>query len=165
MVSHPVTTDCVITVPDLSEGVSYLKHHNSDDCTRFTSDNFVRTGVDCLVRVVCSFIVLLIHVALLNHVLLTTITPTSKRRKANKSISSNFRGISSSSVYGKSFDNFVSNRHPDKLSSYQLQFAFKLNSSTYMCTSTLTQTFAYYNNNNIAVNCASLRTTKAFHRV
>ena len=47
----------------------------------------------------------------------------------------------------------------------ELQFGFKANPSTYMCTMILKETLAYYNSNNSVAFCTFLDATKAFDRV
>jgi hypothetical protein len=47
--------------------------------------------------------------------------------------STQFRGITLSSIYGKIFDNIILFRYGDRLSSAELQFGFKAKSSTNLC--------------------------------
>ena len=53
----------------------------------------------------------------------------------------------------------------DKLSTSDLQFGFKQNSSTHMCTMVLKETISYYITNNSNVFCTFLDASKAFDRV
>ena len=48
--------------------------------------------------------------------------------------------------------------------SSELQFGFKANRSTNMCTMILKETMAYYSSNNSSVFCSFLDATKAFDR-
>jgi hypothetical protein len=95
----------------------------------------------------------------------STIIPIPKKRNANATDSENYRGISLSSVFGKIFDNIVLCKYYDNLCTSELQFGFKANCSTNMCTMILKETIAYYTNNKSPVFCTFLDATKAFDRV
>jgi len=60
--------------------------------------------------------------------------------------SKNFRGISLSSLFGNILDYAISSKFHDNLYTSDLQFGFKQNSSTNMCTMQLKETVAYYLN-------------------
>jgi len=70
-----------------------------------------------------------------------------------------------SSVFGKIFDNVVLCKYYDKLCTSDLQFGFKANCSTNMCTMILKETISYYVHNKSPVFCTFLDATKAFDRV
>jgi len=53
----------------------------------------------------------------------------------------------------------------DKLTTSELQFGFKANSSTSQCTFVLKESLAYYVDNKSSVYCAFLDAAKAFDRV
>jgi len=59
----------------------------------------------------------------------------------------------------------VINRFHDKLCTSELQFEFKNNSSTHMCTMVLKETLSYYTHHNSFVYCTFLDAIKAFDRV
>ena len=94
-----------------------------------------------------------------------TIVPIPKGCNVNTTESSNFRGIALSSVLGKLFDNIILERYSNQLSSSDLQFGFKSNSSTNMCSMVLKETINYYNHSQTPVFCTFLDATKAFDRV
>jgi len=77
----------------------------------------------------------------------------------------NYRGIALSSILGKLFDNIIFVKCSAKLSTSDLQFGFKRNSSTHRCTMVLKETISYYITNNINVFCTFLDASKAFDRV
>jgi len=56
--------------------------------------------------------------------LYSTIVPIPKGKHGNMSDSSNFRGITLSSIYGKPFDNIVLFRYGERLLSSELRFGF-----------------------------------------
>ena len=86
------------------------------------------------------FSAIISHRALPTDLGLSTILPITKTKHA----SDNFRGIAMSSIYVKLFDNIVIHKYYDKLCTYELQFGFKRNSSTHMCTMVLKETVSYY---------------------
>jgi len=75
---------------------------------------------------------------------LSTILPIPKAKHASAVASDNFRGIATSPIYVKLFDNIVIHKYYDKLCTSELQFGFKRNSSTHMCTTVLKETVSYY---------------------
>ena len=83
----------------------------------------------------------------------------------NATVSANYRGIALSSILVKLFDNIILVKYSDKLSTSGLQFGFKQNSSTHMCTMVLKETISYYITNNSNVFCTFLDSSKAFDRV
>ena len=79
--------------------------------------------------------------------------------------STNFRGIALSSLYCKIFDYIILNRYCDKLVSSELQFGFKANHSTNLCSMVLKESISYYNQHQTPVFCTFLDATKAFDRL
>ena len=77
----------------------------------------------------------------------------------------NFRGIALSSLFGKIFDNIILDRYCDKLLSSELQFGFKANHSTNMCSMVLKETISYYKQHQTPVFCTFLDASKAFDRL
>ena len=62
-------------------------------------------------------------------------------------------------------DNIILDKFASKLNTSDLQFGFKRNSSTNMCSMVLKETVSYYNKNNTTTFCSFLDATKAFDRV
>jgi len=91
--------------------------------------------------------------------------PIPKSKNASVSSSDHFRGIALSSIFVKLFDSIVIHRFYDSLCTSELQFGFKSNSSTHMCTMVLKETLSYYTHHNSFVYCTFLDATKAFDRV
>ena len=73
--------------------------------------------------------------------------PIPKNKRGNKCDSNNYRQIAISSLLGKIFDTIILDKQQMSLETYVLQFGFKKNSSTVMCTSMLKETIDYYNEN------------------
>jgi len=68
----------------------------------------------------------------------------------------NFRRISLSSLFGKICDNVILSQFHENLCTSDLQFGFKQNGSTIMCTMILQETVAYYLNKGSPVFCTFL---------
>ena len=95
----------------------------------------------------------------------STIVPIRKGKNANLTDSDSYRGITLSSILGKVFDLVVLYRYSHHLVMSDLQFGFKANRSTNMCSMVLKETISYYVNNRSTVYCTMLDATKAFDRV
>ena len=100
------------------------------------------------------FNAIVVHGSLPDTFMYSTIVPIPKTRNVNISNSSNYRGIALSSLYGKLFYNVVLMYFSDKLTTSELQFGFKANSSMSQCTFVLKESLAYYVNNKSSVYCA-----------
>jgi len=72
--------------------------------------------------------------------------PMPKGKHEHVSDSSNSRGITLSSIYGKPFDKIVLFRYGERLLSSGLQFGFKAKGSTNLCSMVLKESIAYYVN-------------------
>ena len=97
--------------------------------------------------------------------LLSTTVPIPKGRNANLTNSENYRGITLSSVFGRLLDLIILNRYSDQLNSSELQFGFKRNRSTAMCSMIAKEVISYYTNCNSSVHCVFLDSSKAFDRI
>ena len=89
--------------------------------------------------------------------------PIPKVKGTNKS--ENFRAITLGSVILKLFDIVVLEYYENELMSCELQFGFKSNSSTTLCTLMVQEAISYYNYNGSDVHCVLLDASKAFDRV
>ena len=97
--------------------------------------------------------------------LLSTMIPVPKDKRASKSNSNNYRSIAISSILGKIFDSIVMKEQYASLITDDLQFGFKENSSTIICTQLLIETIEYYNSNNTDCFMLLLDASKAFDRI
>ena len=66
--------------------------------------------------------------------LLSTMIPVPKDKRASKSDSNNYRAIAISNILGKIFDSIVMKEQYASFFTDDLQFGFKENSSTIICT-------------------------------
>ena len=98
-------------------------------------------------------------------VLLGTIESIPKDNKKDVCDSSNYRGITLCNSISKVIDIIILSRYKDKLSTNDMQFAFKRKHSTVMCTLVLKEVVRYYMNNGSDVYTCYVDATKAFDRV
>ena len=86
------------------------------------------------------FICMLIHGTAPGGLLLSKLVSIPKNKRGNKSGSSNYRAIAISSLLGKIFDFIVFSEQCKRLQTDNLQFGFKQNSFTVICTALLMET-------------------------
>ena len=79
--------------------------------------------------------------------------------------SDNYRGISLSNSICKLFDHVFMHTHKDSLQTCNLQFGFKSNHSTVLCTAIYMETINHYVNEDSNVYSCLLDASKAFDRV
>jgi hypothetical protein len=145
--------DCIFHTREIKHAVLRLKPHKNDGSTGLTSDHVINARDDCLTHIALLLTAIAIHGTAPDSFLHSTIIPNPKGKNGNVSDSANFRGITLSSIYGKLFDNIVLSRYADHLSSSELQFGFKVKSSTNLCSMALKESLAYYINNQSSVFC------------
>ena len=73
--------------------------------------------------------------------------PITKNKRGNKCDSNNYRQIAISSLPGKIFHTIILDKQQISLETGVLQFCYKNNSATLICTSMLKATIYYYNEN------------------
>ena len=86
-----------------------------------------------------------------DNLLLNVLKPIPKDVRGNLSDSNNYRGISLCSSLSKAIDNVIIKRYGNLLNTNELQFGFKPNHSTNVCTGIMKHVISYYNNNNTNV--------------
>ena len=77
--------------------------------------------------------------------LIAYMVPVPKDKRGSKSDSNNYRAIAIISILGKLFDSIIIKEQHSSLITDDLQFGFKENSSTIICTQLLIETIEYYN--------------------
>jgi len=136
----------VIKACEVKEAIEKLKLHKSDGGFMLSSDHFVNAGFDLSIHISFLFTAIISHGSVPRDFVTSTVIPIPKKRNCDMSDSENFRGISLSSLFGKIFDNVILSQFHENLCTSDLQFGFKQNSSTNMCTMILKETVAYYLN-------------------
>jgi len=79
------------------------------------------------------FTALVVHGIISREFMLCSIVPIPKNKLANVANSEHYRGIALSSILGKILDHIILSKYSDKLCTSDLQFSFKRNSLTDMC--------------------------------
>jgi hypothetical protein len=97
--------------------------------------------------------------------LTSTIVPIIKNKRKSKNDSDNYRAIALSSCLGKLFDWVILLNNQDALSTSEMQFGFKAEHSTTMCTFVMNDTIHYYNDGGSNVHAVFLDASKAFDKV
>jgi hypothetical protein len=141
----------IVTAEDVCVAVSKLKAHKHEGDSELSSDHIINAGSDLMIHTACLFSAAIIHGTAPVIFLPSTVIPIPKGRNVNLTISDNYRGIAVSSIFCKIFDVIVLERYQHQLASYDLQFGFKRNSSTNLCSTILKETLSYYVNNHSPV--------------
>ena len=97
--------------------------------------------------------------------LLGTLIPIPRNKRKSVNESSNYRGITLSSIIGKLYDFILFKMNNMMLRSSNLQFGFKENHSTSMCTFVFKEVSQYYINKGSYVHCMMIDASQAFDRV
>ena len=140
-------THC-ITVPHVQVAIKKLKAAKSESTDQLVSDHFIN-GTDRLFTFIS-----LLFTCMLSHgvsplcLLCSTMVPVPKDKHGSKSNSNNYRAIAISSILGKLFDSIIIKEQHSSLITDDLQFCFKENASSIICTQSLIETIEYYNSNN-----------------
>lgn len=157
--------DFIITAGDVRAAVSRLKAHKHEGDSDLSSDHVINAGPDLMIHAACLFSAAIVHGTAPVVFLPSTVIPIPKGRNVNLSVSDNFRGIALGSIFCKILDTIILERYQDQLASCDLQFGFKRNSSTNLCSMVLKETLTYYVNNHSPVYCTFLDASKAFDRI
>jgi hypothetical protein len=144
IVKNSVGDECSLDFYDVKCAVSCLKPHKNDGGTGLNSDHIINAGNDCLAHIALLFSSIVVYGDIPDSFLRSSIVPIPKGKRGTASVSTNFRGITLSSIYGKIFDKIVLFRYGDRLSSSELQFGFKSKSSYNLCTRVLKESKSYY---------------------
>ena len=107
-----------------------------------------------------------VHGSAPDTMLFSAMVPIPKNYKKTLTDSDNYRAIAMGNVIGKLLDIIILQKYNYVLGSCELQFGFKENCSTNMCTYMVKETVQYYlSNGSKQVYGAVLDATKAFDRV
>ena len=97
------------------------------------------------------------------HVITLILIP--KNAKASMSNVDNYRGISLSNSINKVFDYVIIELYQNTLVSSDMQFAYKSQHSTALCSVVYLETLQYYRQNDTQVYSCLLDASKAFDRI
>lgn len=142
-----------------------MKAHKRDGHYNISTDHFIYACPELYAHLSFFFTAILVHGFVPDALLYSSIVSIPKGKNANLADSASYRGISLCSIFSKLFDNIVLCRYQDRLVTSVLQFGFKADHSTAMCSLILKESVSYYVNNGSSVFCTFLDATKAFDRV
>jgi len=136
-----------------------------DGYSGLSTDYVISARDELFIYIACLFSSLVVHGAVADDMSFSTLLPIPKGKNASGTVSCNYRTIALSSIFGKMFHRIVMIRYEEALATSELQFGFKKNHSTALCSLVLRETGEYYNHNQGTVFCTMLDATKAFDRI
>ena len=120
-----------------------LQSGKSDGVDDIYSDNLKNASHHFIECIMYLFNSIMSHGCIPGSFLFAIILPLPKNSRLDLKNSNNYRAISLSSVFGKVFDKIIIEKQFEQLSTSGLQFGYKRNSSTVMCTTMLLKTIEY----------------------
>ena len=142
-----------------------MQSGKSDGVDDLYSDNLKNTSHHFIECIMYLFNSIMSHGCIPESFLFAIVLPLPKNSRLDLKNSNNYRAISLSSVFGKVFDKIIIEKQLEQLSTSGLQFGYKRNRSTVMCTPMLLETIVYYVSNMSAVFVLYIDASKAFDRV
>jgi hypothetical protein len=165
-VRYTVTTDSdSVCANDVALAVSQLKFHKRDGYSGLSTNHFKHANATLHGYTAALLTGMLVHGSVPDDLRHCTTIPITKGGKCNATNSENYRGITLSSVFGRILDQIVLNKYASHMTSDDLQFGFKRNSSTAMCSMVLKEVITTFTNGNSGVFCTFLDASKAFDKV
>ena len=157
--------DCYVTPYMICTCISKLKKNKSDGDRGFNSNHLIYGCHRLNVILSILFNSMMSHGYYPQELLKSTIISIPKDRSASLSNSDNYRGISLFNSMCKLFDYVIIELSGTSLSTSDMQFGFKREHSTTMCTVILKEVVNHYIDGNSNVYCCLLDASKAFDRV
>ena len=139
--------DHSISHDNVYNAIRSLQSGKSDRVDNIYSDNLKNASHHLIECIMYLFNSIMSHGCIPESFLLATVLPLSKNLRLDLKNSNNYKTISLSSVFGKVFDKIIIEKQFEQLSTSGLQFGYKRNSSTVMCTTMLLETIEYYVSN------------------
>lgn len=158
-------TDCIVTPNVIASCISRLKKNKSDGSLGFSSNHIIYGCHKLNVLLSLLFNSMLVHGYFPKELLKSTIISIPKDRSASLANSDNYRGISLFNSMCKLFDYVTIKLCDGKLDTSDMQFGFKQQHSTSMCTLVLREVVDHYLEGNSNVYCCLLDASKAFDKV
>ena len=154
-----------ITFDDVVNSLPQIKCGKNDGLGLIFSDHFIYGTNRLYIMLSLLFNAMIVHGFSPDGLNMSSIQPLIKNRRKSCNESSNYRAIALSSPVAKIFDWVILNKYTNNLTSSDLQYGFKPNSSTTQCTFALMETVNYYRENNSDVYVLLLDASQAFDKV
>ena len=154
-----------VSMVDVKNAVVHLKSGKHDGMSELFSDHILNSTERFHCYTSLLFSAMLRHGYPPGGFLTSTIVPIIKNKRKSKNDSDNYRAIALSSCLGKLFDWVILLNNQDALSTSEMQFGFKAEHSTTMCTFVMNETIHYYNDGGSNVHAVFLDASKAFDKV
>jgi len=156
---------CRISKNDVKKVVSELKRGKTDGHMTQQSDHLINGTPQLFEKLAQLFTVMISHGFAPESFLLATLLPIVKNARKSTNCSSNYRGITLSSIMGKVLDRIILKHYQETLASSDLQFGFKRGHSTLQCTLVIDEVAKYFLKNDGDLYVMLLDASQAFDRV
>ena len=153
-----------ISVQQVKDALFKLKLGKKEENGLF-SNHFIYGSDRLLVMITLLFNSMLVHGIAPDDLLLGTMIPLIKNSRATKQCSDNYRALTIGTGMSKLLDTVILNQQKDVLKTSELQFGYKENLSTTMCSFMVLETIEYYKSKGSSVHVLLLDASKAFDRV
>ena len=153
-----------ITVENVKDAIKELKTGKQEEVGLYT-DHFKHAPDRLIVLLTMLFNSMLIHGMAPDNLLVGTMTPIVKNYRESHNKSSNYRTLTIGTGLAKLLDLIIIRKQKSIFNTSELQFGFKGNSSTTMCSFMVQETISHYVANGSNVNILMLDASKAFDRV
>ena len=157
--SHCISKDDVI------RAVKHLNPGKSGGASGVMSDSVIH-GTNMLFEyITCLFNSILRHGISPDEFLVSILIPIPKGHRVDTGNSSNYRAVALSSIYGKILDNIILSVQQEELKTSDLQFGYKSESSTIMCSTMVIETIQYFTACHSPIYVLYMDASKAFDRL
>ena len=128
---------------DVIRAVKHLNPRKSGGASGVMSDSVIFYGTNMLFEYITCYSVLR-HGILPDEFLVSILIPIPKGHRVDTGNSSNYRAVALSSIYGKILDNIILSVQQEELKTSNLQFGYKSESATIMCSTMVIETIQYF---------------------
>ena len=153
-----------LSVKQIKDAIGSLKLGKKEENGLF-SNHFVYGSDRLIVILTLLFNSMIVHGIAPDNLLIGTMIPLIKNRRESCQNSDNYRALTIGTGLSKLLETVISNSQTDVLKTSELQFGFKSDSSTTLCSFMVLETIAYYKNRGSNVHMLLLDASKAFDRV
>lgn len=158
-------SDRIVTLLEIQNALDGLKANKGDGDRNFISNHLLLSCCQFLTQLSLLFTAIFTHGYQPKGLLIGTIESIPKDCKGNIRDSNNYRGITLCNSIQKLMDIVIIQRYERTLLTSDMQYAFKKNHSTVMCTLVLKEVVKHYANHSTDVYSCYVDASKAFDRV